>query len=574
MRTLLRTRTNGLLPRYSRRIILVIFVLLIGLFFLWGRFFKAFSSIQPATGGVYTESIVGRIYNLNPLAPNATAFDQDLHKLIFEGLLEYNPKTGQIEDGLAEFRIGDDGKSYEMVLKQSARFSDGQKVTIDDILFTFEEIIQNPHFQNENLNKAFEYVTIDVLDERTIKFTLPEQNVFFLSYLATPILPRKYFKGALIEEVLDPNYAFNLKPVGAGPYKLKTVIPERNGSYRVFLEPNEDYYGAAPFIRSLVFYVYPDIEKLKAGQNESTVISKIPSQFEKVIQSQLSTEYEKKIYILPRYLGIFFNLDKPIAQKLALRKALYVAVNKESLLAKEEGWQRIESPFFFEGIETSFQVRNATQARQILRSSGFPYSRDLQIRTDGVGGNPVILNMVTSTSPAVYSRMAQSVAREWEDQLDVQINVKVLNPKEFQDALKTRDYDILFFGTDFSENFDSLSSWHSSQTNKLNFSNLTRDDVDFMIGEIRFTGAQSDFFALSQKLDELVPVIPIATPQYFTLIAKDVKGWEDSFGKLRRYADRFHSINQWYFIEEPAWNLGDKSKVWTFVKWIFGQAKP
>jgi peptide/nickel transport system substrate-binding protein len=148
----------------------------------WQRFFVAHSQWVPADGGIFTESTIGNTRNLNPLAVDQTLFDRDLRALLFAGLLRYDPVSGEILDGLGDFQISEDGKTYTLTLKHSARFADGKLVEVEDVLFTFEQVIQNPHFSNETLSQIFEYVTISVIDDRTIDFTLPEKNVFLFTF--------------------------------------------------------------------------------------------------------------------------------------------------------------------------------------------------------------------------------------------------------------------------------------------------------------------------------------------------------------------------------------------------------
>ena len=179
--------------------------------------------------------------------------------------------------------------------------------------------------------------------------------------------------------------------------------------------------------------------------------------------------------------------------------------------------------------------------------------------------------MITSTSPPVYSRFAQTIARTWEKELSIAVKVEVLEPSKFQLALKNRDYDIVLFGQSFSENFDSLSTWHSSQSGQLNLANLTNDDVDFLIDEVRFSGGQSDLFVLNQKLAEIVPAVVFATPQYYLLTNQKLSGFSETFGKVRRHADRFADVYKWYFFQQRDWDWDEeKSKTLGFIRWIFG----
>ena len=97
----------------------------------------------------------------------------------------------------------------------------------------------------------------------------------FPAFLTIPILPHSYFKEKLetgelfIEEIVDPDYPFNKKPIGAGPYVVKNVVPNDDGSFRVFMEKNKYFYRGAPNIDQLVFYVYPSMDHLKSAKRES-----------------------------------------------------------------------------------------------------------------------------------------------------------------------------------------------------------------------------------------------------------------------------------------------------------------
>ncbi len=563
--------------RWIGVLIVGIVLLLVIFWILWHRFFIAHSKPVPASGGIFTESTIGVLRNLNPLAPDATLFDKDLSTLIFAGLLRYDPISGEIRDGLANFRISEDSKTYFLTLKNSARFQNGSPVTTDDVLFTFEKVIQNPDFSNRILREGFEYVSINIIDDKTVSFLLPEQNVFFLSLLTTPILPEKYFKNALIEEVTDPDFDFNKKPIGAGPFKLENIVPNDDGSFRVFLERNPYFYRGKPKIKNIVFYVYPGFEHLNIEHPWTTIFSKIPfiqlENFEKRIfdEYQLQSLYSRREYILPRFTALFFNLDRESGiESLSMRKALDMATNKEKLLESAPGWNVIDSFFFFEGVE-NWHSTDFTLARTTLRDEGFPYNSTLEKRTIGNSSTPVSLRMITSTAPPVYTILAQNIARTWEKELNISIKFEALTPDEFQTALRSRDYDIVLFGQNFSDNFDSLSTWHSSQSGELNLSNLTNKDVDFLIDEVRFSGAQTDLFTLNDKLSEILPAIPLLTPKYHLLTSEELLGFSENFGKIRSHADRFLSIENWYFHTKQDWDWPEgSSKFWGFFRWIFG----
>ena len=552
---------------YSILVLLLLFAFFAFLVWNWHLFFRENSTLVPAEGGILTEATVGTTLNFNPLSSRATVFDKSLHKLLYAGLLEYNPITTQIGDGMASFRVSDDGLEYFVTLKDSARFSNGKAVTADDVLFTYDSLIKNIGFRNSQLAEKFEYVEIQKLDEQNLVFVLPEPNAYFTSALTTPILYADSYKNALIEEILDPGLPANKRPVSSGPYVLENIVPEEDGSFRVFLRRNRFYFKKSPYIQRFVFYIYPEFSQLEFNHQWPTFFSFVPFGDLENFQKKLFGEYQRREYLLPRFLSVFFNLDAGITARRPLRKAIELGTEKERLFDKNPGWEKIDSLFFFEGVE-SWQEADFREGRQLLQNNGFRYNETEAVRF--YNEKPAVLRFVTSTAPPVYSRFAQLLAQRWEDEYNFDVDVQVLDPDEFEQALENRDYDLLLFGQDYSENSHSLATWHSSQSGELNLSNLTNEDIDFLINEIYLTGAQGQLFELGQKLTEIMPAIPLATPRYHVLVSSDLRGFSDSFGKLRHHSDRFYGIEDWYFLEKRKWSLpSDSYKLWEFVKFLF-----
>ncbi len=549
-------------------IILVSLLILGAVSFAWDKFFLAHSQIVPMSGGIYTESTVGNIRSFSPFNETSTLLEKAIRRLIFSGLLRYDTATGQVEDALAGMRISDDGKTFFLSIKDTAMFQDGTKVTTDDVIFTYEKLVQNPQFQNRSLNEAFEYVSIDVVDEKTVAFHLPEKNIFFPTLLTIPIVPKSYFKDFLMEELVDPDYPFNKHPIGGGPFRFKQIVPNDDGSFRVFLEKNQFYYAGIPKVEQIVFYVYPNFDHLKVEKNWTTAFSQIPFREISKFKEDLFGEYDTREYVLPRFVGVFFNLDNEIISDLYFRKALNFAFDKEHVLEDEKKWNRVDTPFFFEGIEGRDSL-DLVEAQKVLSDLGYQFDEDDNLLLDKEG-NRFTLIMITSTMPPAYSRFAQRIIQLWKKELGINIKLMILDAEKFQEALKSREYDMVLFGQDFSENFDSLSLWHSSQSDHLNLSNLTRDDVDSMIDEIRFSGIQGELLTLNKRLNDLVPAIIFATPRYNILVSNQLKGFSETFGKIHSHEDRFSGINKWYLNEKRDWNWPeDKSKIWSFIKWIF-----
>ena len=552
------------------RLILSLIVVVVGiiLYFLWQEFFLSHSKNIPLQGGIYTESTIGKINNLSPFASGRSFIDRDIQSLIFAGLLRYNPKTQVLESDLGELEKSEQGKVYTIKLKDNIYFSDGSEIDIADVIFTYDSIIKNPFFPNKDIRQAFEYVELNVVDERTISFKLLEQNVFFPYLLTYPIVPKKYLDNILIEEITDPNLPFNQNPIGAGPYVLKNIITEDGTLTRVFLERNPYYHKKKPYIPKLIFYIYSTVESLELRHQWSTVFSRIPYRNIKSFQKKLYDEYTRIDYRLPRFMGIFFNLDSPITKYPQMRKALTDILPDKELL--ETDWIGIDSPFFKKEIKSKSLSIGESEARRLLRDGGFPYNNEEERRTFADSGDLVTLKMVTSTKPASYSRMAQKIKKYWEDTLLLDVKLDILEPDAFQEALNKRTYDVVLYGQNFSNNADVLSVWHSSQAGRFNLSNLTREDVDFLIHEIRFSGADVDYQVLQDKLDELRPIKVLGTPKYGLLVGKELHGMDQKLENIWSFSDRFYNVESWSFKQGKGWDLKPhQSKYLEFIIWLW-----
>jgi peptide/nickel transport system substrate-binding protein len=564
------------LPRLKKKskkirlIIISVIITIIGIWLIqqWSHFFELHSVFIPRSGGTMSEATVGELSILNPLAPNSTPLDQDLQKLLFAGLVEYNPVTGRMEPALATFKVSEDSKTYSFTLKESAKFNNGKKVTTADVIFTFQTLIQNPNFDNHYLSQAFKYVTIEAKSDRLIQFVLTEPNRYFLSYLTTPILSTNRFSNILIEELFDPLYPGNKHPVGAGPYKLGNIVPESDGSMRIFLKQNQHYFKSTPYLDQIVVYVYPNTDRLlAAGQTfhsynikDSTTINGL--------KKNLTPTHAYREYVLPRLIGLFFNTDTDLVGNTKLREALVNSTNKEKFIQKNPDWNRIDSFFFYEGVD-SWQEPNFGEARNILRDHGYkiPTNKDLRYKDE----KPIVLKLATSINPPLYSRIAQQMAQTWETELSIQLEIDIVDNEDFPTLLAEKNYDILLYGVDFSENTNALSMWHSTQ-NDSNLSNLTNETVDYLIDEVRVSGAQTDIFQLSQKLEDLAVGVPIATPRYGLLMSKDIRNFSENFGKLHHHADRFFGVQNWYMEQKRVWDPQFKgNKIWNFLGFLVGK---
>ncbi|MGF3054295.1 ABC transporter substrate-binding protein [Microbacterium sp. YY-03] len=154
---------------------------------------------------------------------------------VFEGLTELDPATREVYAALgAELPTKIDDLTYEVTLRDGAVFHDGTPVTTDDVVYSFERVLDPA---NKSLYAGFiGFIdTVTAKDDTTVTITLKYPFSLVNERLSTvKVVPK-----ALVES----NYeAFNALPVGTGPYKMTQATPDDKITFERF----DDYTGTRP----------------------------------------------------------------------------------------------------------------------------------------------------------------------------------------------------------------------------------------------------------------------------------------------------------------------------------------
>jgi peptide/nickel transport system substrate-binding protein len=162
---------------------------------------------------------------------------------IYNRLLEFTPDF-KLENVLAEsVEASSDAKVWTVRIKPDVLYSDGKPVTADDVVFSYESIIdpKNPQSGATSLS-MLKPNGIKKIDDRTVEFTLETPNAIFPELLA-------YRENSIVRSDFDP-----ANPIGTGPFVLKSFAP---GQQMVF-SPNPNYFGEGPYLDELTLIEFAD----------------------------------------------------------------------------------------------------------------------------------------------------------------------------------------------------------------------------------------------------------------------------------------------------------------------------
>ncbi|NJL47172.1 MAG: hypothetical protein HC929_06290 [Leptolyngbyaceae cyanobacterium SM2_5_2] len=189
----------------------------------------------------------------------------------FEGLTGTDGLTGETIPALAEsWDISEDGKTLVFMLREGLQWSDGEPLTADDVIFTYD-VLFNPDIPT-NSRDGFRIGTqgllpqVSKLDERRVQFLLPEPFAPMLRNTSLEIIPQHILRSAVDTKGADGSPLFlstwgtDTPPaniIGNGPYQLGQYTPGE----RVIFKRNPHYWrkdaegNSQPYIEQVVWQI-------------------------------------------------------------------------------------------------------------------------------------------------------------------------------------------------------------------------------------------------------------------------------------------------------------------------------
>jgi peptide/nickel transport system substrate-binding protein len=566
------------------------------------------SVLVPKAGGEYSEALIGQPKYINPLFASTNDIDSDISSLIYSGLFKYDQAKNIVPDMAESFKIGSDQKTYDIKLKKNIKWSDGEPITTDDILFTFETL-QNAE-TGSPLIASFQGVRIEKTDENTVRFTLKTPYAPFLDALTLGILPEHIWADILPANIRLAK--FNWQPVGSGAWKFEKMVKDNSGSVQSYsLIPNENFYGKKPYLQSITFKFFTSHNEAVSalrGQNVSG-ISFVPHNLkDKVIGKNLNNFSIQ----LPQYTALFFNKSAmPEFKDDDLRLALNKAIDKKTVIQEalegdgleidspilpgnlgfnanikkinfdiaaanqllDKKWPRLQPEEYFKirhdqilknlrpdisaNKENNNKKTKTTEAPTLTVEEENKINETIRAEMSSnqafyrkLGKNDILRLAITTADTPEYVKTAEQIAKMWQT-VGIQTDIVAVGSRQIiRDALKERNYQVLIYGEMIGADPDLYSFWHSSQSEYpgLNLAKFSDRDADKILEDARTTLDAGIRAKLYQKFQDILardlPAIFLYSPTYIMSVSKDINGINVS--SLANPQDRFNSLNDWY----------------------------
>jgi len=436
---------------------IAILIAAVGTQLIWSQ--TNYSIETGANGGTYAEATLGPVNTLNPLYAS-TSSELAASRLIFSSLLSYDT-TGHLGmDTAKSLTVNAEGTTYTVKLRDDVRWHDGTKLTAQDVAFTVD-LIKNPAARSP-LQLQWQDVTVKVVDDTTISFSLPSVYAAFPHALTFAILPKH--KLADVDASTLRENAFSLMPVGSGPFELRLLQPSP-GQKIINMTAFDRYHKGRPKLDRFeihAFTTYDDVvTALKTGQVVAAELADTTGFTTKAGYRVQNSAVDDGVYAL-------FNTAQPTLNDVVVRRALQRGINIEKLRHDvAPGQYPLDSPFVKGQISNEATLKpaafNKTEAEAQLDAAGWKLDGSLRKK----GDQTLAINLVT-TDNQEYKKVAAHLKKDWQA-LGAKVTVSAINTNDpradfVQNVLQPRAYDVLVYELSIGADPDVYAYWHSSQS--------------------------------------------------------------------------------------------------------------
>lgn len=541
--------------------------------------FTVYTLGQDAASETYRDEIVGAALSdpktFNPPTSNESS-SSDILLYAFEGLTTVDGVTGKVVPAIADrWESSDDGLVWTFHIRDAARFSDGKKITADDVLFSFNDVCINediPGIAMRDIVKIEgKYPLLEKIDDSTVRFTLPSKFAPFVRMIGgVEILPKHRLKEAVDSGNFSSTWNVNTDPkdiVSSGPFKISEY---RNGE-RVVLTANEYYYyedsegRQFPQIKRMTLLICTDLNtmmvKFKAGQTDGYGLrgEDYASLRKLALERDFSIYdggvplgssflmFNQNVVGVPKHKQVWFR-DRQF------REACAYAIDRQTIVRNVmmgigEILHSVDPPSnpIYHNPNVKKYTYDLSKARSILRAAGYrDYDRDGIIEKPR--GVPVKFILTTNTGNNVRENACQIIASDLK-KLGMDVS---FSPLEFNNLISklqsSLDWEAMLMGLTGSIDpqwgknvwsYDGRTHFWNQKPPKPSESDKLRDwqdrvkiwetgvtDWEREIHDLFNQGAQEmdeqKRIALYMKYQEIVaeqlPVIVTVTPKYIAAI--------------------------------------------------------
>ena len=458
---------------------------------------------------------------LRVYGPDTTVFNQLVHDLVFEHLLVTHPTTQEFVPALAtHWQVSDEQTLYRFRLNPNARFSDGAPVTAEDVVASWD-LIMDPNTQEPNLSSIFERYERPVAESKyivSIRSKDPSwRNLGDLTMLW--IMPATTIR-TLEEGTYLRDYNFALMP-GSGPYTITEQDIDRGN--RITIRRRTDYWaeGARANVGLFNFDEITEIvvrdrnlafEMVKRGDLDFYTVSRAQMWVQELEFEQIQQGWMQKRKIFtqePQGLAMLgFNTRTVPFDDIRVRQAMTLLHNRQQLIEKLFYNQYIPQNSIFAGsvyenLSNPTNEYDPQRAIELLREAGYTERSDQGVLLRN--GQPLSIELIYGQQ---QSEPALTIFQEDLRRVGISLNLRFLTFATMIKLLDERQFQMVSIGFSASKPYPMpRSMFHSDQADQPasnNFAGFKNQRADEIIDAYDTEDDLATRIELIRELDGIV----------------------------------------------------------------------
>lgn len=340
---------------------------------------------EPTSANLY---LYQKPVQFNPLAPGQGA-EQLTMSLVYNGLFNVGPDFKPAPRLAESWDVSDDAKTYTFHLRDGLEWSDGEPITADDVLFTYN-LFANPEVASPNaapFAKVAGYAAVqdgsaDSLegivaeDDQTVKITLTDPTPGFLAMFGGGygILPEHVLGEAEPSAIMTDEF-FKLPTVSSGPYVMKEFNVDQN----VVLEANPNYWSEVGIDTLYLQMLTSDVATAQLATGETDLVQISPQDLTTVEGLDGVTVSSAPS---PGFLRLLVNFTKFPDERV--RQAFLYAIDRQGIIDGVLGGHgsvinsTIMTPWALPDDLEAYEY-DPEKAKSLLEEAGFDFSKELKL---------------------------------------------------------------------------------------------------------------------------------------------------------------------------------------------------
>ncbi len=475
----------------------IIFVIGIIIFAIYSIYFKEEEETPNEQQNVVQEAKaeikdlrlgISNFDTMNPLLSNNKEV-LNINRLIFEPLMQID-ENYRIKMCLAKECSKTSDTTYIVKTNNNIKWQDGTSLSAKDVQFTIDRLKEISSIYSYNVQKV---ISLEVLDDETVKINLSEPVPFFEYNLTFPILSYNFY--------LNDNFVQSPKiPIGTGMFYISSM---KDGIITLSKNPNWwNIENENSKIETINIKLYSEVGEIynsfKLGNLD--VFNTSNTNLEQYIGT---IGYAKKEAKGRNFDYVSINCEDTILKNVEVRKALDYCIDKTNIVSSVYNNNCFVSNFPLDygsylynesSVSSSY---NQEQAKKILQDNGWEYKNNRwQKRIDG-STRRLDFDITVCKTNASRVAVAENIKTQLE-QIGIKVTVNKVSETRYKSDLENKNYEMIITGV-----INSYSPDLNSFLGAGNQNNYTNEEINNILNEVK---SISDENLLIEKYKRIIEI--------------------------------------------------------------------